>query len=265
MKIVNDALIVLLKDRKDFGIAQKEFWYRIPTSSRLPKNLFNAKYIAFYFPKIFDQWKYSIRFFAEISNIEIVQRKELFPNELHNSKSEKEYYKISFGKIQELIYPIISQRGRMLLFIPTTFQKLVEAKELNDVFNDSPLENKLWSKLKSENLPAERQFLLRTNEKNWVCDFAFFCKQGTIDVECDGDEFHTSYEAVIYDKVRNNEIEAVANWDVLRFTTLHIEKEMDWTIRTIKRKIDKLGGLYFVQEDQFKYVSKSDSQLNLFS
>ena len=122
----------------------------------------------------------------------------------------------------------------------------------------------MWIELKRQNLPAERQFLLRTNEKNWVCDFAFFCKKGTINVECDGDEYHMKYDAVIYDKVRNNEIEAVADWDVLRFTTLHIEKQMDWTIQTIKRKIDRLGGLYYAKEDTYRYVSPNNNQLNLF-
>jgi very-short-patch-repair endonuclease len=34
-----------------------------------------------------------------------------------------------------------------------------------------------------------------------------------------------SPEAVIYDKARNNELSAAADWDVLRFTTRHIEQE----------------------------------------
>lgn len=39
---------------------------------------------------------------------------------------------------------------------------------------------------------------------------------------------------------------------------------MDHTIRTIKRKIDRFGGLHYVQEDAYKYVSKHDGQLGLF-
>jgi len=112
-------------------------------------------------------------------------------------------------------------------------------------------------------LPAERQFFLKTNENSWICDFAFFCKTGTIDVECDGDTYHMQPEQVIYDKNRNNQIAAVANWATLRFTTKHLVEEMPQTMLTIKRKIDKFGGLYYAQEDAFKYVSRDD-QMRLF-
>lgn len=165
----------------------------------------------------------------------------------------------------ELPKPIISHRGRQLLFIPTTWQKFITADEINDIFNDSPLEEKLWKELKRRRWPAERQVLLRTNDKNWLCDFVLYCAKGTVDVECDGDTYHMQPETVIYDKMRNNEIAAVADWDVLRFTTRHIEQNLDWTMRTIGRKISLLGGLKYAQEDSVRYYSKNDDQLDLFS
>jgi len=265
-KPINNVLEVLVKDKTDWLIAQTEGWYRIPTDSRTPANLREneVEYISFYFPKKFGDDKYSIRFYAQIIDIQKVYRKSLFPNESTNSKSDKTYYKISFLPLIALAKPIISNRGRMLLFIPTTLEKLINADELNDIFNDSPLEEKLWQKLKSEKLPAERQFYLKTDEKSWVCDFAMFCKTGKIDIECDGDEHHTSHEAVFYDKTRNNEIESIANWSVLRFTTKHLTEQLDDSIQKIKQKIDHLGGLYYAAEDQYRYVSKPDGQLRLF-
>lgn len=263
----NDVLIVLTKEQKDFYIAQNQHWYRIPTTTRTPSNIKErtVRYIAFYFPKAFGESKNSIRYYAQITNIETVSRKFLFPDESLNSKSNRTYYKISFGNLIELPEPIISHRGWQLLFVPTTWAKFSLAKEINDVFNDSPLEEKLWLELKKRNWPAERQVLLRTNEQNWICDFVFYCAKGTVDVECDGDTYHMKPEAVIYDKARNNEISAVADWDVLRFTTKHIQEDMDWTLRTIGRKIAKLGGLMYAQEDTVQYVSKNDNQLEIFS
>lgn len=263
----NDVLIVIAKEQKDFYIAKTQRWYRIPTSSRIPSNLKDgiARYIAFYFPKAFGELKNSIRYYAEITNVETVSRKVLFPNEPQNSKSGRTYHKISFAELIELPVPIISHRGRQLLFVPTSWAKFSTAKEINDVFNDSPLEEKLWLELKKRNWPAERQVLLRTNEQNWICDFVFYCARGTVDVECDGDTYHMKPEAVMYDKVRNNEISAVADWDVLRFTTQHIEKDMDWILRTIGRKIDRLGGLKYVEEDTVRYVSRNDNQLDIFA
>lgn len=262
----NDTLVALFKDKTDFLIARDEGWYRIPTSSRVPAMVSEGaiQYISFYFKKSFGEWKYSIRQVAPVSSVKIVKRKVLFPDEILNSKSDKTYYKISFGSLQNLPKPIISHRGRQLLFIPTTLEKLHQADEINDIFADSPLEQCLWDELKKHNLPAERQFFLQTNEQSWICDFAFFCKKGNINVECDGDEYHMRPEQVIYDKDRNNQISAVANWSPLRFTTKHLYKEMPKTILTIKRKIDKLEGLHYAQEDVFKYVYKQDGQLGLF-
>lgn len=266
-KAPNDVLIVLVKEQKDFHIAKTQCWYRIPTTSRIPSNLRDGsvRYIAFYFPKAFGELKNSIRYYAKITKVETVSRKVLFPHEPQNNKSGRTYHKISFSELTELSVPIVSRRGRQLLFVPTTWSKFSAAKEINDLFNDSPLEEKLWIELKKRNWPAERQVLLRTNEQNWVCDFVFYCAKGTVDVECDGDTYHMNPEAVIYDKARNNEISAVADWDVLRFTTQHIEKNMDWILRTIGRKIDRLGGLKYVEEDTVRYVSKHDNQLDIFS
>ncbi len=262
----NDSLVALFKDKTDFLIARDQGWYRIPTSSRVPSMIEDGsiRYIAFYFKKIFNDWKWSIRHVAWVTRVEKVKRRELFPNEPENSKSNKVYHKISFGELLPLPQPILSHRGRHLVFIPTTFYKLQNATEINDIFADSPLEDDLWAELKKQNLPAERQFFLRTNENNWICDFAFFCKTGVIDVECDGDTYHMGPEQVIYDKSRNNEIAAVANWAVLRFTTKHLTEQMDHTILTIKRKIDRFGGLHYAQEDTYRYVSKQDGQLGLF-
>ncbi|RYE89371.1 MAG: hypothetical protein EOO37_05155, partial [Cytophagaceae bacterium] len=184
-----DVLVVLAKEPADFLIAQTQGWYRIPTSSRIPVTLQKrqARVIAFYFPEKFKLLKSSIRFFAEITGVETVSRQALFPTETPNSKSAKQYYKISFGPLQELPQPIRSYRPRFILFIPTTWAKFSQATELNDLYHESPLEDKLWVELKRQNLPAERQVLLLTKDKKWICDFAFYCAKGTIDVECDGD------------------------------------------------------------------------------
>lgn len=262
----NDTLVAAFKEKKNYLIARDQGWYHIPVHS--PVNTMieegRVQYISFYFKKVFDSWKFSVRHVAKVENITKVKRKILFPEDIMDKKSDVLYYKISFNRLYDLPKPIISHRGRRILFIPTTLHKIKHATELNDLFADSPLEDLLWTELKKQNLPAERQFNLQTNEANWICDFAFFCKSGTIDVECDGDTYHMRPDQVIYDKGRNNEITAVANWAVLRFTTKHLMEEMDHTIRTIKRKIDKFGGLHYAQEDAYRYVSRSNGQLGLF-
>ena len=265
----NDTLVAAFKEENDYIIAQKQGWYRARVNyKQTPVILKNGtvKYISFYFKKVFKDIKYSIRQYAPVTDIQVVSRLDLLPSQPYHPRAKDKYYKISFGQLNELPQPILSHRGRQLLFIPTTLHKLQHATEINDIFADSPLEDLLWAELKKYNLPAERQFYLQTNVENWICDFAIFCKNGIINVECDGDEYHMKPEQVIYDKHRNNQISAVANWSPLRFTTKHLVNEMPQTIQTIKRKIDKLGGIQVVNEDEitYRYVSKQDGQLGLF-
>ena len=261
-----DVLVVLAKTPADFRIAQTQGWYRIPTTSRIPVALQKreARIIAFYFPKNFKELKSAVRYYAEITGVEVVSRQQLFPAETPNSKSARHYYKISFGPLREMDQLIFSYRRRFILFIPTTWAKFSRAEEINDLYHESPLEDKLWAELKRQNLPAERQVLLPTKEKNWICDFAFYCAKGQIDVECDGDTYHMKPDAVRYDKGRNNEIAAIADWHILRFTTRDIEEEMPHTVDLIKYKIDRLGGLHYAQEDVVRYVSRPNNQLDLF-
>jgi hypothetical protein len=53
--------------------------------------------------------------------------------------------------------PIPCRLPRPVVFIPTTWQKFSQAEELNDLYDDSPLEDILWTDLKKEKIPAERQ------------------------------------------------------------------------------------------------------------
>ena len=152
----NDTLVALFKDKADFLLARDEGWYRIPTSSRVPSMIEDGtlRYISFYFKKSFGDWKYSIRHIAPVTGIGVVKRRVLFPDETPNGKSDKTYYKISFGPLQDLPKPVVSHRGRQLLFIPTTLDKLQNADEINDIFADSPLEERLWAELKKHKLPG---------------------------------------------------------------------------------------------------------------
>lgn len=166
-KIVNDTIVALFKDKNDFLIARDENWYRIPARSRVPEILKDGtvKYISFYFKKEFGDWKYSIRHYAKIYNVQQVRRRDLMPHQPYHPQANALYYKISFEPLRDLPKPIISQRGRIIIFIPTTLQKLYMANDFNDIFSDSPLEETLWAELKKNNLPAERQFFFKDKRR----------------------------------------------------------------------------------------------------
>jgi very-short-patch-repair endonuclease len=238
-----DVLIALMNNKKDFAIAQEQGWYRIPVKSA-PQIVRddNLKNLAFYQTKIFGEEAFSIRWFGEVKRMTIVQRKELFPDLQTDPKADNEYYKIEFDKLQQLSEPIVSHRLRRILFISTTLSRFQNAKEINDVFYESPIEETIWEVLKAEKIAAERQYLVGTDKQFFYLDFALFCKDRNIDVECDGDTFHSNPNDVKRDKKRNNLLESLG-WSVLRFTTDEIFNQLKETVKLMKQTINRYGGL----------------------
>jgi very-short-patch-repair endonuclease len=239
----NDTLVAIMNSMLDFHIAENYNWYRIPVDSAPPivrdKSI---KYLAFYHTKTFAAEKYSIRWYAKVKSIDIVGRRDLFPDEPENSKTNKSYYKLSFEPLKLLPTPIISSKGRMLIFIPTNRYKLFHAREINDIFNNSPLDNELWKALASKKISAERELYVYPNNNRFCLDFAIFCKKGNINIECDGDEFHMKPDAVKKDKKRNN-ILSSNGWSVLRFTTEDIYKDLKQSVSMVQETIKTYGGM----------------------
>jgi diadenosine tetraphosphate (Ap4A) HIT family hydrolase/very-short-patch-repair endonuclease len=261
-----NVLVAIMNSKKDFLIAQKQLWYRIPVKSA-PKNLREGivKYLAFYHTKEFELEKFSIRWYAEVKSVNIVKRKYLFPDEPQNKKSEQEYYKLEFDSLLVLEEPIISKRNRRITFIPTTEEKFFRAKEINYLFADSIIEDKFWEALIENHISAERQFFLPNKYSNRFLDFAVFCKDGNIDIECDGDTFHSKLKDVKQDKIRNNEIASIG-WTVLRFTRGQIDNELEEIINIVKNTVNKHGGMKDIENPKkhIFFPKDNEGQASLF-
>lgn len=264
-KTENTVIVALMNNHDDFAIAQLHQWYRIPVKTAPPIIKENkAKIIAFYQTKEFKEEQFSIRYFAEIKRVKIVSRRELFPQENINEKSDKQYYKVEFAPLAMLQIPILSLRPRRLLFIPTTQNKFFSAKEINNLFNASKLEDSFFYSMLSRNIQSERQYYLNIKRRNYFLDFAVFCKTRNIDIEVDGDQYHMNSEAVQYDKERNNILES-EGWSVLRFTNKDIELNIDHSIGLVMDTINHYGGIQNAKNfEEFNYLDKNDGQLKMF-
>jgi len=265
--INRDTLVAITNRKEDLKIALEQNWYRIPVSTKntpLSVKENYLKYIAFYQTSIFKEKAFLIEWFAKVKKISIIKRKELFPELTNDPKTEKEYYKIEFSKLEKLPTPIISTRHRRMLFVNTTFKRLMNSKEFNDLFFESPIEEKLWYKFKDEKIAAERQYMYQTKERLYYLDFALFCRKIALDVECDGDTYHLSVNAVKYDKKRNNYLTKLG-WIVLRYTTDEIIQNINYVVGQVKETINHYGGLEIEPGNQnFKYFLKDDEQIDLF-
>ncbi|MCI5193595.1 MAG: DUF559 domain-containing protein [Candidatus Electrothrix sp. AU1_5] len=244
-KVQEEVLVAIMNNRHDFSIAAQHNWYRIPVSSveKWLKKRWPPAWIAFYLTKVFGKEAWAISDYAKIIDIRKVYRWQLFPHEPVNAKSKKSYYQIFFEPLRRLPNPIFSRRYRRIIFIPTTWDKFIKAVEINDLFDESPLEDRLWAEFKRLKINAERQEFVKVNKKNYALDFAIYCEAGKIDIETDGNFWHANPQKAAQDNLRDNDLKT-EGWRVLRFNTNQVkESTSEYCISIIAKNINRLGGL----------------------
>jgi very-short-patch-repair endonuclease len=262
------VLVSIMNNKRDWKIACDRHWYRIPLRSA-PKivRTFGVQYLAFYLTKVFGEKSFSVPCYANVEKITIVKRKELFPEEADDPKRDDDYFRLQIGNLQVLPKPVVSKRLRRIVFIETTPSHLLHANEINDLFDESPIEDRFWTALKAEGINAERQYFIRNEDLRFCLDFALFCMQRNIDVECDGDKYHLQAARMRRDKKRNNILERMG-WSVLRYGSREIYNELPRTIDQVKETVNVLGGLQ-VSGEKGSYrllpVRKQRKQESLFN
>ena len=240
----NHVLVALLPSAKDLLVAQQQGWYRMPVTERSPQLLKTGKatHIAFYQPASFGEDRYTVRWYSPVTSLSIKKRIEFLPEESHHLRAAKDYYVIGCDQLQELPQPIRSKRPRRVIAFPTTLKRLFTSADINQLFNDSPLETALWKELEQASIPAERQWDVRAGDRWFKLDFAVFCLRMNINIECDGDSHHRAPEAVERDKWRSNLL-AAEGWSVMRFTTNMIRHSMPASMNMVHDAINRYGGL----------------------
>ena len=262
----NNVLVSYLPSPKDLALALEHGWYRIPMVHAPPiLTAGKATHIAFYQPKSFGDDRYMVRWYSPITSLVVRKRIELLPDEALHPDAQKDYYMVGCGTLQQLPAPIPSRIPRRNIFFPTTLKRLFTATDINQLFNDSPLENLLWHALLKADIPAERQFDIRVENRWYKLDFAVFCKTANLDIECDGEAHQRSADEVEKDKRRSNLL-AAEGWNVLRFTATVLRDELDNALGMVHDTINRYGGLADPGADGgFRYTKgPDDPQPRLF-
>ncbi len=240
-----EVLVAVMNNHDDFTIATDQHWYRIPVDSvdKFLKKRWPPQWLAFYQTKIFGHQAYTVYYYAKINKIQQVTRLKLFPHLPKDAKANKCYYQILLDPLQHLPKPIISRRWRRIVFIPTTWEKFNNAVEINDLYDESPLEDRLWAELKRLQIPAERQEFIQCPAANYFLDFAVYCIKNKIDIETDGDTWHANPKQATKDNIRDNALE-MTGWKVLRFSTGQIQEHIaDYCVPVITQTINHSGGV----------------------
>ena len=250
-----EVLVAIINNRLDFAIARDKHWYRVPVSSQEKwlTDRWPPKWLALYQTKKLGLEAYAIHYYAQVHSFQLASGRQLFPDQSRGEKDDRHYYQLLLEPLQRLSRPILSRRRRTrIVYIPTTWEKFIQAKEINDLYSESSLEDRLWDELKQLQIHPERQELVTTQDRNYFLDFAIYCASGKIDVETDGDEWHANPEKAALDNLRDNDLESIG-WQQLRFTAHQIQEQMaEYCIPKIVKTINNLDGL----EEEGKFVPR---------
>jgi very-short-patch-repair endonuclease len=259
-----EMLLAIFKYTWSLTRLREEGWYHLPVN-RTPKT-WPPKWMCFYQGKAFGEEAYRVKYFGELESFEAVPYRELFPNQIESEKADLYYYRVRLKELIPLDRPILTFRPRRLSFIPTTWAKFESAEQINDLFDESPLEDIMWQELKGLDVKAERQWEFSIKKKRYFLDFAVFCHQGFIDVETDGDTWHARVDRIPSDNERNNQL-AQKGWRILRYNGKQLRTTMSHCIREVQGTINSLGGLSdegLVPRVFYQQGNQSIQQLSMF-
>jgi uncharacterized protein DUF559 len=249
---VSDVLVALWPEPRDLERARERGWYRVRPGAAVDRlgDLTRFRTLAFYQPDSFNDDARRVRYRAPVLAYERRTRAELLPEEPDHVRGDQLYHSFRLGPLEELPRPIISRKGRRLLFIPTSEDRLSLAAEINELFAGTPIEERMFGALKREGLWPEREYYVelsrseapRARRARHFLDLALFCRERNLDVECDGDTWHIGRESAQRDRLRDNLLE-VNDWHILRFNTEEIQRELPAALTRIREAINRYGGI----------------------
>lgn len=235
------VLVCILKSKRDLDILLKEHWYRIPVSHS-PINQFD--YLAFYEPLSNPQGKL-IRYYTKVKSCKTLKRNQLLPDEKKHPRAEEPYLRIGIGNIMKLKSPIKNTAPRRISFGFTTHKQLRSAKDILEVYDIFPMEKIIGEKLKDGGIQAIPQKVIsvtaKGKSKRFRLDFAVYCRDGKIAIECDNKKAHSSPVQKSKDKEKDAFLKK-DGWKVLRLQEKEVIENVEACIKRIRKIVQKLGG-----------------------
>lgn len=179
------VLVAVMNNARDLEIARQQHWYRIPVK-RAPRRV-GADYLALYMTGAFPpDARHRVSLYAPIYAYRLVTRVELLPDEPEHPRALERYFKLEIGPLQRLARPVPSRKLRRITFIPTTLERLLNAQQINDLWDKGRHQDELWAALKAHEIETERQVEIQETGTTYVADFVIPCQRGQVIVLCEG-------------------------------------------------------------------------------
>jgi hypothetical protein len=235
------ALVVVVQRPADLQRAKEEGWYRIPLN-RAPSRV-AAEHLAFYQTGAFPPGeRFMVRWMAPVRGYSLATRRELIPEEPKHSRADEYYYKVLLGNVVPLPHSIPSRRLRRITFIPTTFNLLLQAEEINDLWIRSRAQELLWEALRQAGLECENQYPIEDDFPAYVADMVLFCNSGRIAVIIAESRSTVGHLGESREVVANFLANA-GNWHLLTIAASEVENDTAGCVKQLAKLVDKLGGL----------------------
>ena len=143
------VLVAVVNQARDFEIARREGWYRIPVQ-RAPSQV-GADYLAFYLTGRFPpELRHRVTYYAPIRAYRLARRVTLLPDEADHPRAQESYFKIEIGPLMELERPVVSEKLRRITFISTSLEQLLSAREIRELWHKPSRRETLWRALSEE-------------------------------------------------------------------------------------------------------------------
>ena len=233
------VLVGVVKSRRDLALFLKEHWYRVP-ASHLPKR--KPQYLALYQPAVFGAEGKCVRYYARVAKITRKKRVELFPEEAAHPRSRDEYARIETGRSVALKRPVRNTSPRRVSFAFTTLERLLAAKNMLQLYDVAETEMMLARALRKAGIKASPQFWVtdRKLRVRYRLDFAVFCKNGKLAIECDNKKAHSGGRAKSRDLAKDTFL-AERGWTVVRFAETDITSDVALCVAKLRKTIREFG------------------------
>jgi hypothetical protein len=165
MNVLTPALVVIVTNQQDWQRVIDQGWYRIPIQ-RAP-DVVAAEYLAFYFTRRFGADAWNVAYYAPVLRYNLVQRRDLLPDEPEHARAEHWYYRIALGNVQRLARPIPSRRLRRITFIPTTLEQLHSADDVAELWQTYDEAATLWTYFPDAALKATRRLAFEEERQTY--------------------------------------------------------------------------------------------------
>lgn len=232
------VMVGILKDRRDLRILLNRGWYRVPVAS-CPTRSFD--HLAFYQPSGFGREGKRICRYARVVGRDVVKRRDLLPEEKSHPRADDDYYRFRVGTVRELPSPIRNRGPRRVTFGFTTLRRLLKARDVLQLFEVPPLEEIVARALKRAGIAAVPEHTVSLGKGvRYRLDFAIIRPGVRIDVECDGEKWHSGARQRERDRMRDRNLRR-RGWTVVRFKERQILADPGGCVRKIRRELEKGG------------------------